>query len=49
MDRDNRLDEILQVNGNFIDSKEYNKVQTTKFPDKRLVILLYGYPAGRPA
>jgi carbonic anhydrase len=39
VDRDNRLDEILLVNGNFIDSKEYKKVQTTKFPDKRLVIL----------
>ncbi|QYR23521.1 carbonic anhydrase [Paenibacillus sp. sptzw28] len=39
MDRNNRLDEILQVNGNFIDAKEYEKYQTTKFPDKRLVIL----------
>ena len=39
MDRNDRLYEILQVNDNFIGAEEYNNYQTTKFPDKRLVIL----------
>ncbi|MFD2371878.1 beta-class carbonic anhydrase [Brevibacillus sp. GCM10020057] len=33
------LDEILTFNRQFVENKEYEKYQTTKFPDKRLVVL----------
>jgi len=33
------LDEILAFNRKFVENKEYEKYQTTKFPDKRLVVL----------
>lgn len=33
------LDEILAFNRQFVENKEYEKYQTTKFPDKRLVVL----------
>ncbi|WP_400163884.1 beta-class carbonic anhydrase [Brevibacillus sp. TJ4] len=33
------LDEILAFNREFVKNKEYEKYQTTKFPDKRLVVL----------
>ncbi|MFC3884729.1 beta-class carbonic anhydrase [Bacillus songklensis] len=33
------LQEILSFNEQFVSKKEYEKYQTTKFPDKRLVIL----------
>ncbi|CAM5792469.1 MULTISPECIES: beta-class carbonic anhydrase [Brevibacillus] len=35
----NIIDEILAHNRAFIENKEYEKYQTTKFPDKRLVVL----------
>ena len=35
----NIIDEILEHNRNFVANKEYEKIQTTKFPDKRLVVL----------
>lgn len=34
-----KLDEILEFNRQFVEDKEYEKYQTTKFPDKRLVVL----------
>jgi carbonic anhydrase len=33
------LSQILHTNERFIDNKEYEKYQTTKYPDKRMVIL----------
>ncbi|MGG3800009.1 beta-class carbonic anhydrase [Metabacillus fastidiosus] len=33
------LDRILSHNENFVEKKEYEKFQTTKFPNKKLVIL----------
>ncbi|WP_153126467.1 beta-class carbonic anhydrase [Peribacillus tepidiphilus] len=33
------LNEILQHNQSFVENKEYEKFQTDKFPDKRMVIL----------
>jgi carbonic anhydrase len=33
------LDEIITFNEKFVDEKEFEKFQTTKFPDKKLVIL----------
>lgn len=33
------LDEILAFNREFVANQEYEKYQTTKFPDKRLVVL----------
>ncbi|MFY0543242.1 beta-class carbonic anhydrase [Brevibacillus sp. H7] len=33
------LIEILEYNREFVDHKEYEKYHTTKFPDKRLVVL----------
>lgn len=33
------LDEILEFNQNFVANKEYEAYQTSKFPDKKLVIL----------
>lgn len=35
----NRLDEILAFNQRFVENKEYEPYQTSKFPDKKLVIL----------
>jgi carbonic anhydrase len=35
----NLLTEILEYNKKFVENKEYEKYQTTKYPDKRLVIL----------
>ncbi|MGN7468832.1 beta-class carbonic anhydrase [Brevibacillus sp. SAFN-007a] len=34
-----KLDEILAFNREFVANREYEKYQTTKFPDKRLVVL----------
>ncbi len=34
-----RLEEILEFNQKFVESKEYEQYQTSKFPDKKLVIL----------
>jgi carbonic anhydrase len=33
------LEDILDYNRNFVESHEYEKFKTTKFPDKKLVIL----------
>jgi len=33
------LHEILEFNQQFVENKEYEQYQTTKFPDKRLVVL----------
>ena len=33
------MDEILAFNREFVANREYEKYQTTKFPDKRLVVL----------
>jgi carbonic anhydrase len=33
------LTEILEYNKKFVENKEYEKYQTTKYPDKKLVIL----------
>ncbi|HZG61732.1 MAG TPA: carbonic anhydrase [Anoxybacillus sp.] len=35
----NLLTKILEYNKKFVENKEYEKYQTTKYPDKRLVIL----------
>lgn len=35
----NTLDEILSYNEKFVDNKEYEPFQTTKFPDKKMVII----------
>jgi carbonic anhydrase len=35
----NLLKEILEYNEKFVKNKEYEKYQTTKYPDKKLVIL----------
>jgi carbonic anhydrase len=35
----NLLTEILEYNKKFVENKEYEKYQTTKYPNKRLVIL----------
>ncbi|SFB18402.1 carbonic anhydrase [Bacillus sp. cl95] len=33
------LDEVLSHNAKFVETKEYEKYETTKFPNKRMVIL----------
>lgn len=33
------LDEIIEHNSQFVENQEYEKFETTKFPDKKLVIL----------
>lgn len=33
------LEQILDYNGSFVEQREYVKYQTTKFPDKKIVIL----------
>ncbi|MEH7074664.1 carbonic anhydrase [Neobacillus drentensis] len=33
------MNEILDYNGKFVENKEYEKYETTKFPNKRMVIL----------
>lgn len=33
------LDELLVYNQNFVENREYEKYETTKFPNKRMVIL----------
>jgi len=35
----NRLDEILAFNQQFVEDKDYEQYQTSKFPDKKLVII----------
>ncbi|MBA2873904.1 beta-class carbonic anhydrase [Thermaerobacillus caldiproteolyticus] len=35
----NLLTEILEYNKKFVENREYKKYETTKYPDKRLVIL----------
>ncbi|WAH36960.1 beta-class carbonic anhydrase [Alicyclobacillus dauci] len=35
----NRLEEILEFNQRFVENREYEPYQTSKFPDKKLVIL----------
>lgn len=39
MERKNNLDEILKFNKEFVDTKEYEKYQTTKYPEKSMVIV----------
>jgi carbonic anhydrase len=39
MERKNNLKEIVEFNKNFVDSKEYEKYRTTKYPEKSMVIL----------
>ncbi|WP_335546912.1 beta-class carbonic anhydrase [Neobacillus drentensis] len=39
MNNSNLLNEILDYNGKFVENKEYEKYETTKFPNKRMVIL----------
>ncbi|WP_029421563.1 beta-class carbonic anhydrase [Alicyclobacillus macrosporangiidus] len=34
-----RLDEILEFNQRFVENREYEPYQTSKFPDKKLVVL----------
>ncbi|ABO50685.1 carbonic anhydrase [Desulforamulus reducens MI-1] len=34
-----RFEEIIAFNQNFVDQKEFEKYQTTKYPDKKMVIL----------
>ena len=35
----NKLDEILEYNKLFVENKEYEKYEATKYPDKKIVIL----------
>lgn len=39
MDRKNNLTEILDFNKNFVENKEYEKYNTTKYPDKEIAII----------
>lgn len=39
MDIKNNLEEILKYNREFVESKEYEKYNTTKYPDKKIAIL----------
>ena len=35
----NKLDEILEFNKDFVENREYEKYKSSKYPDKKLVIL----------
>lgn len=39
MERKNNLKEIVEFNKEFVDSKEYEKYKTTKYPEKSMVIV----------
>lgn len=39
MERKNNLKEIVKFNKDFVESKEYEKYRTTKYPEKSMVIL----------
>jgi len=39
MNNSTLLNEILEFNENFVEKREYEKYETTKFPNKRMVIL----------
>lgn len=39
MDKKNNLTEILDFNKNFVENKEYEKYNTTKYPDKEIAII----------
>lgn len=39
MENINNLEEILKFNKEFVESKEYEKYNTTKYPDKKIAIL----------
>ena len=39
MSNSNILNEVLDFNQKFVENKEYEKYETTKFPNKRMVIL----------
>ena len=39
MNESTLLNEILDYNQKFVESREYEKYETTKFPNKRTVIL----------
>lgn len=39
MNNSKLLNEILDFNGKFVEHKEYEKYETTKYPNKRMVIL----------
>ena len=39
MERKNNLKEIVEFNKDFVESKEYEKYRTTKYPEKSMVIL----------
>lgn len=39
METKNNLEEILKFNKEFVESKEYEKYNTTKYPDKKIAIL----------
>ena len=35
----NKLNEIMEYNKRFVENKEYEKYEATKYPDKKIVIL----------
>lgn len=39
LNNSNILNEILEFNGKFVENREYEKYETTKYPNKRMVIL----------
>ena len=39
MEIKNNLEEILKFNKEFVEKKEYEKYNTTKYPDKKIAIL----------
>lgn len=44
MENKNNLEKILEFNREFVESKEYEKYQTTKYPEKKnSYSILYGY------
>ena len=44
------IEEIIKYNEQFVANKGYEKYLTSKYPDKKLAILMYGYsPYGASA
>ena len=41
------IEDILAYNKRFVAEKGYEKYITNKYPDKKIAILLYGYPFDR--
>lgn len=39
MERNNNLEEILTFNKKFVENKEYEEFDTTKYPDKKMVVV----------